>query len=139
MKKHLKLATTVAVLLLVIGVMVWPTPKPVLANVLFKLHVTWDVHVVNPYNVAGTVEFLHSDDSPFNTPIVVGLNDDGTHEWFTVSTSPPSQATRVKFSWNLGQIHWFPTGGGNEIFDPVTMNLNWSGTTLLVDATDNAR
>lgn len=136
MKANLKLVAAVAVLLLVVGVMVWPTPKKAWAqNVSVTMPVTWG-DGVNRYDIGASSELLHSDGTPFNPVLSIQLQDDGTHSTFSGTfVDPPSQAAKIRFSWNENGWDWF--SGGVPIASPYTITFNWSGTTFNALATGN--
>lgn len=132
MGRNLKLVTAVVVLLLVVGVLVWPTPRPACAAVSVQLFVSWDQEHMVPRDLHPVVELLHSDGSPFVPAVTVQLQDNWNHTWFTGSVAnPPSQAALAEYSWDVGgDEQWFKNGDAIDV--PHQTAFNWSGTILTV-------
>ncbi|MBM3330159.1 MAG: hypothetical protein FJY67_11945 [Calditrichaeota bacterium] len=112
-----------AVMLIAVGVLVWPEPKMALATDL-DAELTLDWGAEDPFHCGATAELLDSNQQPFNPPRVINLNPNaGFTVWTGTFLNVPSQASFVLFNWNPGlpPLNWEPF--------PVTVQLNWLGVT----------
>jgi len=114
------------VVLIAVGVMVWPTPKEAKAlEYALEFEVQW-LEDRPMYNVTPTFELLH-DGIPFVPPVVVQLQDVGDHcTYVGFVNNPSSTTTDVRLQWNTGNpnvYRWENWAPGEEA------PFNFSGTT----------
>jgi len=128
-KKLAVAMTAFALAALVVGVLVWPQPKPALAqNVSVTIFVdNWNG--VNPYNIQATAEALDAWGIELNPRMIINLNPNlALTEFGNSFVNPPSGAAKVRLTWDPLNLHEWSNGE-----PPQTITLNWSGTSFHMD------
>ncbi|MBM3329414.1 MAG: hypothetical protein FJY67_08100 [Calditrichaeota bacterium] len=112
-----------AVMLIAVGVLVWPEPKQAMAADLdVQLTLTWNCE--DAEDVEANAELLDANGDPFDPPIIIPLTPNAPFTvWSGTFLNVPAQASRVRFVWIELGLEWFPPS-------PIVKSLNWSGTTF---------
>jgi hypothetical protein len=134
--KKFAIVALLAVALVVVGVLVWPTPKQALAiDKTVQIFMTWDPHSPD-YDVDATAQLLDCDGDEVGNPIALAAN--GNNTIFTGTFNDvPSYAYYVVFGWDVAAGYQFVP---EPFTEDATVLLNWSGITVLVaGGTGNAK
>ena len=122
--KKIALTTLVGVLLvgLVVGVLVWPTPKNALAVTRVNLDIDWALGVDDASITSVVCTYLDGGNNPVDLANLVYIGTFNGHSTYRVTYTPNSQTVSISVLISNNGGHVF-------VFNPVTRTFNWSGDT----------
>jgi len=118
----------IAVVLLAVGVLVWPTPKPAMAH-YSELNVEQIVDWVGTeaFDIMATVTLSDAAGNPIEGFEGVQLSNNSTYiEWTIQLLNIPDGAARYKIDWDPGQYDWI------EEPRPITGLIDWLSADISV-------
>ncbi len=116
-----KFVLLLVALCLMIGLTAIAPVEALATDLAVQLNVAWFGNPADISNVSA--ELLDSGGNSFNPVLTINLNGNAGFDSYTgTHFNVPSGATYCRFNWN-------PAGRG-WVSRPVTVNVNWAGTTI---------